>query len=193
MKEKAGRTRLYLLASPTAGTGFSFPGVRCCVLCEFSHAAAPPAACPARAPVAPVPSPTTGRVGKYWVAFPYGLPDCAAMDLLQITPAQLRQAANLQERIDELERELESTLGTSATATPSRKLHWTQTPAGRAKLARAIRRSWRTGRRSLKRTAPSSARTGKKRHWTQTPAGRAKMARFMQRRWQVRRTAAARR
>src|ERR1035437_7956987 len=70
------------------------------------------------------------------------------MDLLQLTPAQLRQAASLKERIAELEGELESILGTSATATPSRKLHWTQTPAGRARLARSVRRSWRTRRRS---------------------------------------------
>jgi hypothetical protein len=91
---------------------------------------------------------TSGRVGKYWVAFPYGFLNREAMDLLQLTPAQLRQAASLKERIAELEGELESILGTSATATPSRKLHWTQTPEGRARLARSVRRSWRTRRRS---------------------------------------------
>jgi hypothetical protein len=70
------------------------------------------------------------------------------MELMQLTPAQLRQAAALKERIDELEHELESTLSVSATATPSKKLHWTQTPAGRVKMARLIRKSWRTRRRS---------------------------------------------
>src|ERR1035437_4850817 len=114
---------------------------------------------------------TSGRVGKYWVAFPYGLLNCAAMDLLQITPAHLRQAASLKERIEELEREFESLLGVSATATPSRKLHCTQTPAGRAKLARSVRRSWRTRHRSLKPTATSPGTTGTKLHWTQTPEG----------------------
>ena len=126
-------------------------------------------------------------VGKYWVAFPYGLLNCAAMDLLQLTPAQLRQAASLKERIAELEGELESILGTSATATPSRKLHWTQTPAGRARLARSVRRSWRTRHRSLRPTATPPARTGKKLHWTQTPAGRAKLARAIRRSWRTRR------
>ena len=130
---------------------------------------------------------TSGRVGKYWVAFPYGLLDCAAMDLLQLTPAQLRQAASLKERMEELERELESLLGTSATATPSKKLHWTQTPAGRAKLGRSVRRSWRTRHRSLKPTATLPARTGTKLHWTQTPAGRAKLARAIRRSWRTRR------
>ena len=126
-------------------------------------------------------------VGKYWLAFPYGLVNYAAMDLLQLTPAQLRQAASLKERIAELEGELESLLGISATATPSRKLHWTQTPAGRARLARSVRRSWRTRHRSLKPTVTSPARTGKKLHWTQTPAGRAKLARSVRRSWRTRR------
>ena len=90
----------------------------------------------------------SGRVGKYWVAFPNGFLKREAMELMQLTPAQLRQAAALKERIDELEHELESMLGVSATATPSKKLHWTQTPAGRARLARSVRRSWRTRRRS---------------------------------------------
>src|ERR1035437_3398763 len=90
----------------------------------------------------------SGRVGTYWVAFPNGFLKREAMELMQLTPAQLRQAAALKERIDELEHELESMLGVSATATPSKKLHWTQTPAGRARLARSIRRSWRTRHRS---------------------------------------------
>ena len=130
---------------------------------------------------------TSGRVGKYWVAFPYGLLNCAAMNLLQLTSAQLRQAASLKERMEELERELESLLGISATATPSRKLHWTQTPAGRARLARSVRRSWRTRRRALKATAMPPARAGKKLHWTQTPEGRAKLARAIRRSWRTRR------
>ena len=130
---------------------------------------------------------TSGGVGKYLVAFPYGLLNCAAMDLLQLTPAQLRQAAALKERIDELEHELESMLGVSATSTQSRKLHWTQTPTGRAKLARSVRRSWRTRHRSLKPTAPSPARTGKKLHWTQTPEGRGRLARSVRKSWRTRR------
>ena len=130
---------------------------------------------------------TSGRVGKYWIAFPYGLLNCAAMDLLQLTPAQLRQAAALKERIEELEHELESLLGTSATATPSRKLHWTQTPAGRARLARSVRRSWRTRHGSLKPTATPPAGTGKRQHWTQTPEGRARLARAIRRSWRTRR------
>src|ERR1035438_4502667 len=129
----------------------------------------------------------SGRVGEYWVAFPNGFLNREAMELMQLTPAQLRQAASLKERIAELEGELESILGTSATATPSRKLHWTQTPAGRARLARSVRRSWRARHRSLKPTATLPAKTGKKLHWTQTPEGRARLARSVRRSWRTRR------
>ncbi len=110
-----------------------------------------------------------------------------AMELLQLTPAQLRQAATLQEQILKLKRELESVLGSSGVSIPSPKLHWTQTPAGRARLARALKRSWRKRRGGSK---PAASGNGK--HWTQTPAGRAKMAKLMQKRWKARKRAASR-
>jgi len=106
------------------------------------------------------------------------------MELMLLTPAQLRQAANLKEKIQELERELSSVLGGSG-AVQSSKLHWTQTPAGKARLTRALKRSWRN-RRSSK---PAASGNGK--HWTQTPAGRAKMANVMQKRWKAGRMARA--
>jgi len=112
------------------------------------------------------------------------------MELLQLTPAQLRQAASIKERIEELQRKLESILGISVTTTASKKLHWAQTPAGRAKLKRSARMAWRTRRRSSKPTATSPSGNGEKLHWTQTPAGKAKMAKVMQKRWKDRRTAA---
>jgi hypothetical protein len=105
------------------------------------------------------------------------------MEVLQLSPAQLRQAANLKEQIMELEGELESILGASATATESKKLHWTQTPAGRAKLARSVQRSWRTRRFSSKPGATPPSGNRKKLHWTQTPAGRIKMAKIRAKRW----------
>jgi hypothetical protein len=111
------------------------------------------------------------------------------MELLQLTPAMLRQAAVLKERITELESELESLLGASLAATPGRKLHWSQTPAGRAKLARNARKRWRIRGHSTKPAGRSA--NGRKTHWTQTPAGRVKMAKLMQKRWNARRKKAA--
>jgi hypothetical protein len=107
------------------------------------------------------------------------------MDIQQLTPAQLRQAASLKEKIIELQAELESIFGTSTAATESKKLHWTQTPAGRARLARSIRRSWRSRRASKPSALPPSEKE-KKLHWTQTPAGRIKMAKIRAKRWENR-------
>jgi hypothetical protein len=107
------------------------------------------------------------------------------MELSQLTAAQLRQAADLKERIIELERELASILGGPETAAPSQKLHWTQTTAGRARLARSLRRSWRNRRHSPQKAAAPSAKR-KKLHWTQTPEGRIKMDKIRRMRWQKR-------
>jgi hypothetical protein len=103
------------------------------------------------------------------------------MGLLQLTPSQLRQAAVLREKIVELEGKLASILG--ASITPG-KLHWSQTPAGRAKLARNARKRWRTQGSSMRKGLSGN---GRKVHWTKTPAGRAKMARLMKKRWKARR------
>lgn len=124
------------------------------------------------------------------VAIPGRVLDGEPMEIMQLTPAQLRKAAVLKERIEELQQELESVLGVSAAAAASKKLHWTQTPAGQAKLKRSARLAWRTRRRASKPTAAPSSGNGKTPHWTQTPAGRAKMAKLMQRQWQKRRSAA---
>jgi hypothetical protein len=66
------------------------------------------------------------------------------MELTELTPAQLRKAADIMERIDAVKGELRQVLGD----TPSRvvgqaKKHWTQTPAGKARIARVMRASWR--------------------------------------------------
>jgi len=103
------------------------------------------------------------------------------MELLQVTPNQLRQAAVLKEKIVELEGELESILGGAGSVTQGRKLHWSQTPAGRAKLAASARRRWHSQRGSARAIGRKPAGNGKL-HWTQTHKGRAKMARLMQRR-----------
>jgi hypothetical protein len=76
--------------------------------------------------------------------FATGLLIGEVVEVMQLTPAQLRKAAALKERIEELEQELELLFGVAqAVAFSGRKVHWTQTPAGRARLARSLRRSWR--------------------------------------------------
>ncbi len=109
-----------------------------------------------------------------------------AMELLQLSPAQLRRAADLKEQIAELEGEMEAILGGSQVTSPGQKVHWTQTPAGKARLARSMRNSWHTRRRSSKAAAPPPTGQPKKLHWTQTPQGRIKMDKIRRRRWQKR-------
>ena len=111
------------------------------------------------------------------------------MELTQLSAAQLRQAADIKEQITKLEGELGAILGTSTTTARSSKVHWTRTTAGRAKLARAARKSWHSGRRLAGGTKSSASSNGKKTHWTQTPAGRARMAKLMEQRWKTKKAA----
>lgn len=112
------------------------------------------------------------------------------MELLQLTPGQLRKAAVLKEQIEALEHELTGILGaTTGGTSPGRKLHWTQTPEGKARLARSLRKSWR--RRGAGRATRMVVANGAQIHWTQTPAGKARMAKLMRRRWQRRRMGVA--
>jgi hypothetical protein len=95
------------------------------------------------------------------------------MNIAELTPETLRRAADIKEQIDGLQTELSSILngnGSPAIRQPKpTKLHWTQTPQGRAKFNAIRARRW--------------AKAVRKLHWTQTPEGRAKMARSMKRRW----------
>ena len=69
----------------------------------------------------------------------------------------LRQAADIKEKLEAAQTELASILGgyvgngreaSSAPAPKGEKLHWTQTPEGKARLARLIKRSWRKRRQA---------------------------------------------
>jgi hypothetical protein len=75
-----------------------------------------------------------------------------AMNITDLSSAQLRQAADIKEKLEGAQTELASILGGSAgsglqasspPAPAGKKLHWTQTPEGKARLARVIKLSWR--------------------------------------------------
>lgn len=83
---------------------------------------------------------------KYW-----------QMKLLELSAAQLRRAADLKEQLDAAQVQLAAILGSEsacdgscAAAAPvaaqGKKMHWTQTAEGKARLARLIRKSWRQRR-----------------------------------------------
>jgi hypothetical protein len=79
------------------------------------------------------------------------------MNIIELSSVQLRRAAEIKEKIEAAQSELASILGGCAGKSPQaswapapggKKLHWTQTPEGKARLAQAIKRSWRTRRRA---------------------------------------------
>ena len=79
------------------------------------------------------------------------------MNAIELTAAQLRRAADLKEQIEAAQAELAAVLGgesvgsalpapTGGAVVNSKKLHWTQTPEGKARMAKLIRASWRKRR-----------------------------------------------
>jgi len=96
----------------------------------------------------------TGCSGLRWVAKE---DNYCPMNILELTAAQLRRAAQLKEEIEAAQADLASILGGDVTGsrTPApavgvvvqtKKLHWTQTPEGKARMAKLIRASWRKRR-----------------------------------------------
>ena len=108
--------------------------------------------------------------------------------LLNLTPTQLRRAAELKEQIDALNTELGGILGGTATAptstgTPAKK--GGMSAAGRARIAAAARARWakiRAGKgESALAPAAKNATAGKRR--TMSPAARKRIAEAQKARW----------
>ena len=72
------------------------------------------------------------------------------MNILELSAAQLRQAADIKEKIEAAQAELAAILGDGFTAAsasaPGKKLHWSQTPAGKVRMARIAQARWRKRR-----------------------------------------------
>lgn len=78
------------------------------------------------------------------------------MKIREVSAAQLRQAADIKAKMEAAQAELVAILGggmvgnglraPAAIVVPGKKLHWTQTPKGRARIARIARASWRKRR-----------------------------------------------
>ena len=127
--------------------------------------------------------------------------------MINLTPTQLRKAANLQEKIQSLQKELGQILGRSVESAPSeaprkRKM----SAAGRRAIAAAAKARWakynaskgkpiKKGRRKLSAQGLANIRAGvakriaaqgkavKKAKRKMTPAAKAKMAALMKARW----------
>ncbi len=102
------------------------------------------------------------------------------MDTLNITAQQLRKAADLQERIESLQSQLQELLGgeakpkTLAPATPGKRR---MSAAGRARIAAAARARWA----KLRKSAPAKNTSKPKRHMS--AAARARLSALAKARW----------
>ncbi len=103
--------------------------------------------------------------------------------LLNLSPQQLRQAADLQERIESLQQELAQLLGTPteagkaqvSTVAPGKRYI---SPAGRARIAAAARARW-----AKLRGEKAPAATAQKPKRKMSAAAKAKLAALAKARW----------
>ena len=109
-----------------------------------------------------------------------------SMDLTNLSPAQLRKAAELKERIDSLTSELGRILGGAVSLNPQplppRAGGRQMSAAGRARIAAAARARWAKVRAAKggSSAAKSSAKSGRRQ---MSPAARAKIAAAARARW----------
>jgi hypothetical protein len=102
-------------------------------------------------------------------------------NLLSLTSAQLKHAANLKDQISKLEKELASILG--ATATPAPKKSKMST-AARAKISAAAKARWakiKGAKPAAKSVKPAAKAPAKKR--TMSAAAKAKLSALAKARW----------
>ena len=97
-------------------------------------------------------------------------------DLLSLTPAQLKEMAELKEEISALEKELASIFGSPATAAPAPKRKFKMSAAGRARIAAAQKARWAKAKKSEPAPAVKKKRT-------MSAAGRARIAAAAKARW----------
>jgi len=104
------------------------------------------------------------------------------MDILNLTPAQLKHAADIKEQIAALEEELKAIIGGGNGApAPFRSRRNNVSAAGRARIAAAQRARWakfRGGKGEHGKSAPARIRTR-----TMSAAAKAKIAAAARARW----------
>ncbi len=102
------------------------------------------------------------------------------MDILNVTSGQLRKAADLQERIESLQSQLQELLGDEAksqTAAPAAPGKRRMSAAGRARIAAAARARWA----KVRGTAPAKRTAKPKRQMS--AAAKARLSALAKARW----------
>jgi hypothetical protein len=102
--------------------------------------------------------------------------------MINLTPKQLRQAANLKEKIVALEKELSKLFGSTAkpVASPAPKKRRKMSAAGRAKIAAAAKARW-----AKVKGQKTAAKPVKKARRKMSAAARAKIAAAAKARWKT--------
>jgi hypothetical protein len=102
--------------------------------------------------------------------------------MINLTPKQLRQAANLKEKIVALEKELNQLFGSTAkpVASPAPKKRRKMSAAGRAKIAAAAKARW-----AKVKGQKTAAKPVKKARRKMSVAARAKIAAAAKARWKT--------
>jgi hypothetical protein len=108
---------------------------------------------------------------------------CCSMSLINLTPAQLRHAANLKEKIESLQHELSHLHGAptvaASTAAPAKRARRKISAAGIARIRAAQKARWAR----VKGTAAPAAKPGKRGRRKMSAAARAKIAAAARARW----------
>jgi hypothetical protein len=105
------------------------------------------------------------------------------MNMANFTPIQLRKAADLQEKIAQLQSNLAAILGREVEATPVAKparKKGGMSAAGRARIAAAQKARWAKAKAGM---APVAIQPAKKKTHKMSAAGRAKIAAVQKARW----------
>jgi hypothetical protein len=104
------------------------------------------------------------------------------MSLTNLSSKELHRAANLKERIDELQSQLNALLGAATTeVTPPTHKRRRMSAAGRARISAAAKARWAKLRREKGGTAAGGGAKPKRRKMT--AAGRARLAALVKERW----------
>jgi hypothetical protein len=112
------------------------------------------------------------------------------MSIANLTPSQLRQAADLKEKIVGLEKQLAAITGTKATPTAKPAKRKGMSAAGKARISAAAKLRWAKVKAAKAKTAPKPVATKPaKKKGGMSAAGKAKLSALMKARWAAKKVA----
>ena len=111
------------------------------------------------------------------------------MSIANLTPSQLRQAADLIEKIAGLEKQLAQIQGIKAAPVAAKPAKKGMSAAGKARISAAAKLRWAKINAAKAKTAPKAANPAKKK-FVMSAAAKAKLSAMMKARWAAKKKAA---